>query len=155
MSRPHESGPPPGDPGAGALTQQVAGQYLRLAVTGACREYPNVPQYLLTGPADLTLFGWPDPEAEVTRFKLGLPGGYGLLLTNDPSATIVGLDRFRPEDRPPLAIPFLTSRLLVGGGPVEQRRVPGLPDARAEVLVVAPVATPAIAALADGGEGRW
>src|SRR3954447_11063981 len=45
--------------------------------------------------------------------------------------------------------------VVVGGGPVAQRRVLGLLDARAEVLVVAPEATPAIEALADGGEGRW
>ncbi|GAA1955509.1 uroporphyrinogen-III C-methyltransferase [Catenulispora subtropica] len=45
--------------------------------------------------------------------------------------------------------------VVVGGGPVAQRRVLGLLDARAEVLVVAPEATPAIEALADGGEVRW
>ena len=57
-------------------------------------------------PADLTIIGWPDAEAGFTRFKLSIPGGYGLLLKDDPSAMVVGLDRFRPEDRPPLAIPF-------------------------------------------------
>ncbi|MFL6113300.1 MAG: uroporphyrinogen-III C-methyltransferase, partial [Catenulispora sp.] len=45
--------------------------------------------------------------------------------------------------------------VVVGGGPVAQRRVLGLLDARADVLVVAPEATPAIEALADGGEVRW
>ena len=45
--------------------------------------------------------------------------------------------------------------VVVGGGPVAQRRILGLLDARAEVLVVAPEATPAIEALADGGEVRW
>jgi uroporphyrin-III C-methyltransferase/precorrin-2 dehydrogenase/sirohydrochlorin ferrochelatase len=45
--------------------------------------------------------------------------------------------------------------VVVGAGPVAQRRVLGLLDARADVLVVAPEATPAIEALADGGEIRW
>jgi len=45
--------------------------------------------------------------------------------------------------------------VVVGGGPVAQRRVLGLLDARADVLVVAPEVTPAIEALADGGEVRW
>jgi uroporphyrin-III C-methyltransferase/precorrin-2 dehydrogenase/sirohydrochlorin ferrochelatase len=45
--------------------------------------------------------------------------------------------------------------VVVGGGPVAQRRVLGLLDARADVLVVAPEATPAIEALADGGEIGW
>ncbi|MEY9927775.1 uroporphyrin-III C-methyltransferase/precorrin-2 dehydrogenase/sirohydrochlorin ferrochelatase [Catenulispora sp. GP43] len=45
--------------------------------------------------------------------------------------------------------------VVVGAGPVAQRRVLGLLDARADVLVVAPEATPAIEALADGGEIVW
>ncbi|MFO0888010.1 MAG: cytochrome ubiquinol oxidase subunit I [Isosphaeraceae bacterium] len=72
--------------------------------------------HFVTGPADLTILGWPDSEAGITRFKLGVPGGYGLLLKNDPSATVVGLDRFRPEDRPPVFIPFVSYRLMVGVG---------------------------------------
>jgi cytochrome d ubiquinol oxidase subunit I len=72
--------------------------------------------HFVTGLADLTIVGWPDAEAGVTRYKLGVPGGYGLLLKNDPSASVVGLDRFRPEDRPPLAIPFVSYRLMVGVG---------------------------------------
>jgi hypothetical protein len=35
------------------LTPQVAAQYVGLAATGSRREYPNAPQLLLTGPADL------------------------------------------------------------------------------------------------------
>jgi DUF2891 family protein len=35
------------------LTAEVAEQYVRLAATGARREYPNAPQLLLTGPEDL------------------------------------------------------------------------------------------------------
>jgi uroporphyrin-III C-methyltransferase/precorrin-2 dehydrogenase/sirohydrochlorin ferrochelatase len=45
--------------------------------------------------------------------------------------------------------------VVVGGGAVAQRRVLGLLDARADVLVVAPEVTPAIEALVDGGEVRW
>lgn len=37
------------------LSGELAGRYLRLAVTGARREYPNVPMHMLTGPADLRL----------------------------------------------------------------------------------------------------
>ena len=39
-----------------------------------------------------------------------------MLLKDDPSAIVVGLDRFRPEDRPPVAIPFLSYHLMVGVG---------------------------------------
>ncbi len=57
MSPSHDNAPPVASlgatAGAGGLTLQVARQYLRLAVAGTGREYPNAPQYLLTGPADL------------------------------------------------------------------------------------------------------
>jgi uroporphyrin-III C-methyltransferase/precorrin-2 dehydrogenase/sirohydrochlorin ferrochelatase len=45
--------------------------------------------------------------------------------------------------------------VVVGGGQVAQRRVPGLIAAGAEVHVVSPHATPAIEALADAGELSW
>ncbi len=45
--------------------------------------------------------------------------------------------------------------VVVGGGHVAQRRVPGLIAAGAEVVVVSPQVTPAIEGLADGGEITW
>jgi hypothetical protein len=45
------------------LTPQVADGYVRLAVAGAQREYPNAPQYLLAGPEDLK-----PPRAEHPAF---------------------------------------------------------------------------------------
>ena len=69
-----------------------------------------------TGPADMSLVGWPDAEAEVVRFNLAVPGGLSFLLHWDPAVPVVGLDRFRPEDRPPLLIPFATYHLMIGLG---------------------------------------
>src|SRR6056297_1308727 len=69
-----------------------------------------------TGPAGLTLFGIPDEDAETTHWNLAIPGGYSFLLKEDFDAEIVGLDRFAKEDRPPLLIPFVTYRLMVGIG---------------------------------------
>ncbi|GAA4981384.1 uroporphyrinogen-III C-methyltransferase [Yinghuangia aomiensis] len=45
--------------------------------------------------------------------------------------------------------------VMVGAGTVARRRLPGLVDARADVLVVAPDATPSVEAMADDGELRW
>jgi uroporphyrin-III C-methyltransferase/precorrin-2 dehydrogenase/sirohydrochlorin ferrochelatase len=45
--------------------------------------------------------------------------------------------------------------VMVGAGTVARRRLPGLIDARADVLVVAPDATPSVEAMADDGELRW
>jgi cytochrome d ubiquinol oxidase subunit I len=39
-----------------------------------------------------------------------------LLLHGDRDAPVVGLDRFRPEDRPPVVVPFLAYHLMVGLG---------------------------------------
>jgi cytochrome d ubiquinol oxidase subunit I len=69
-----------------------------------------------TGPADLNVLGWPDAEEERVDFGLGLPGGLSFLVHEDFSEDVAGLDRFRPEDRPPLAIPFLTYHVMVACG---------------------------------------
>jgi cytochrome d ubiquinol oxidase subunit I len=69
-----------------------------------------------TGRGDLTLIGIPDEEAGAIRYGVGIPGGLSFLLFDDFHTPVVGLDRFRPEDRPPLLIPFVTWRLMVGLG---------------------------------------
>jgi len=65
---------------------------------------------------DLTLFGIPDEERETIRLKVAVPGAFGFLLFDDFEAPVVGLDRFRPEDRPKVMIPFATYHLMVGLG---------------------------------------
>jgi cytochrome bd ubiquinol oxidase subunit I len=56
--------------------------------------------HLQTGPADLSV----------------IPGGLSLLLHGDRKAVVLGLDRIRPEYRPPLVPSFLSFRLMVGLG---------------------------------------
>jgi hypothetical protein len=51
------------DPAVPGLTGQVAQSYVRLAMAGVQREYPNVPQYHLAGPHDLR-----PPRAEHPAF---------------------------------------------------------------------------------------
>ena len=61
-------------------------------------------------------------------------------------------------DAPPYPVALrLAGRrvVVVGGGHVAQRRVPGLLSAGADVVVVSPEVTPAIEGLASGGELRW
>jgi uroporphyrin-III C-methyltransferase/precorrin-2 dehydrogenase/sirohydrochlorin ferrochelatase len=45
--------------------------------------------------------------------------------------------------------------VVVGGGQVAQRRLPGLFAAQADILLVAPDVTPAVEAMAKAGELRW
>ncbi|MET8679776.1 uroporphyrinogen-III C-methyltransferase [Streptomyces sp. NPDC004647] len=45
--------------------------------------------------------------------------------------------------------------VVLGAGQVAQRRLPGLLAAGADVLLIAPSATPSVEAMADAGELRW
>ncbi|MBU0754837.1 MAG: cytochrome ubiquinol oxidase subunit I [Planctomycetes bacterium] len=69
-----------------------------------------------SGVGDLSLMGIPDDEAETVHFDLAIPGGLSFLLHNDFSALVEGLDKFRPEDRPPVLIPFVSYHVIVGLG---------------------------------------
>ena len=64
----------------------------------------------------LLLFAWPDEKAERNRFEVGIPDAGSLILEHDINGTVPGLKDFRREDRPPVAIPFFSFRLMVGIG---------------------------------------
>ncbi len=64
----------------------------------------------------LILFGWPDMDAEVTRFALEIPRAGSLLLTHSWDGTIPALKDFPPQDRPNATIVFWTFRVMVGLG---------------------------------------
>ncbi len=69
-----------------------------------------------TGPGDLALFGVPNDSRRALDFEVALPGLLSFLVTGDSSKSILGLDAFRPEHRPPVALPFFSYRLMVGIG---------------------------------------
>jgi cytochrome d ubiquinol oxidase subunit I len=69
-----------------------------------------------TGPAALSLFGIPDDKAGRVKFNLAIPGGLSFLVHEDFDEEVLGLDRFRPEDRPPAMIPFASYHIMVGLG---------------------------------------
>ncbi|MEM6473372.1 MAG: cytochrome ubiquinol oxidase subunit I, partial [Planctomycetota bacterium] len=102
---------------------------IAIAATGhrqAQNVYQHQPAKLATfeghyeseGPADLTLFGIPDAENETVHLKVAIPGGLSFMVHDDLefSEPVIGLDKIRPEDRPPIWIPFLAWRLMVGSG---------------------------------------
>ena len=64
----------------------------------------------------LILFGWPDMEAETTRWKIEIPRAGSLLLTHTWDGTIPALKDFKREDRPNSTIVFWTFRVMVGIG---------------------------------------
>lgn len=111
----------------GALIFSLAAS-LGLAINGhsqAQNVYRNQPAKLAafeghykTGRADLNLIGWPNEKEERIDYEISLPGGLSFMVFDDLtfSKPVVGLDRFKPEDRPPLLVPFFSWRLMVGLG---------------------------------------
>ncbi len=66
--------------------------------------------------APLYLFGWPDQEAEETKYGITIPGGASWVLTGDAKGKIPALKDFPKEDRPPVAWVFWSFRVMVGLG---------------------------------------
>ncbi len=66
--------------------------------------------------AALKLFGWPDQEAEITRFAIEIPKLSSLILTHDIDGEVKGLKTWPPDARPPVAVVFWSFRIMVGAG---------------------------------------
>ncbi|HMK36804.1 MAG TPA: cytochrome ubiquinol oxidase subunit I [Desulfomonilaceae bacterium] len=66
--------------------------------------------------APLNLFGWPDQEAEKTRYAIEVPKLSSLILTHDLNGEVVGLKAWPKGDRPPVWIVFWCFRIMVGLG---------------------------------------
>ena len=66
-------------------------------------------------PARLIIFAWPDPENERNLFELAVPYLGSLAVTGDLSAQ-PGIVTVPKSERPPIAIPFFSFRIMVGMG---------------------------------------
>jgi cytochrome d ubiquinol oxidase subunit I len=69
-----------------------------------------------TGRGDLVLFGLPDDAAQRVKGAVTIPGGLSFLVHDDFATPVLGLDRFRPEHRPPVLVTFASYRLMVAFG---------------------------------------
>lgn len=67
-----------------------------------------------TGPANLYLMGWPDPENDEVKYGLAIPGMLSFLVHDDFAKPVPGLREFSREDQPPVTIPFLAYHVMVG-----------------------------------------
>lgn len=66
--------------------------------------------------APLKLFGWPDSEAETTRYSLNVPKLSSLILTHSLNGEVRGLKDWPKDQRPPVAVVFWLFRVMVGLG---------------------------------------
>ncbi|MCF8029253.1 MAG: cytochrome ubiquinol oxidase subunit I [Desulfobacteraceae bacterium] len=66
--------------------------------------------------APLVLFGWPEQEAEITRYAVEVPKLSSLILTHSLDGEVRGLKAWPENERPPAAVVFWTFRIMVGLG---------------------------------------
>ena len=66
--------------------------------------------------ADFVLGGIPDAATRTIPYGVHVPHGLSLLLHGDPTAEVIGLDRFPREDWPPVAVVHIAFQLMVGCG---------------------------------------
>jgi cytochrome d ubiquinol oxidase subunit I len=90
--------------------------------------------------APLRIGGWPDEQAERTRWAIEIPYGLSILAFHDPHAEVKGLTSVPRADRPPVHVVHVAFQVMVGcgtalaavaalGGLLAWRRR-GLPDQR-------------------------
>ncbi|MBC2736452.1 MAG: cytochrome ubiquinol oxidase subunit I [Desulfobacteraceae bacterium] len=66
--------------------------------------------------APLVLFGWPDQEAQTTRYAIEIPKLSSLILTHDLEGEVKGLKEWPRDEQPPVAWVFWSFRVMVGIG---------------------------------------
>lgn len=66
--------------------------------------------------APLVLFALPDEKQEMNRYALEVPLLGSLILTHKLDGEVPGLKQYQSQDRPPVAIPFFSFRIMVGFG---------------------------------------
>jgi len=66
--------------------------------------------------APLVIFGIPNPEEQKIDFEFSIPSLLSFLIAGDPQHEMKGLEEFKEEDLPPLMLPFLSYRVMVGLG---------------------------------------
>jgi cytochrome d ubiquinol oxidase subunit I len=73
-------------------------------------------QFRTEAGADLSIGGWPDVEAQETRYAIRIPRGLSLLAYHDPNAVVQGLEAFPREDWPDPRIVHVAFQLMAGIG---------------------------------------
>jgi cytochrome d ubiquinol oxidase subunit I len=67
-------------------------------------------------PTGLHLFGWPDASSETVHFGVQIPYLLSLMVYNDPTKPVPGMDQIPIDERPGVWLPFQTFHLMVAMG---------------------------------------
>jgi len=66
--------------------------------------------------APLRIGGVPDETAGITRYAIEVPYALSVLAYGDPNATVKGLNEFRGDERPPVAVVHVAFQIMVACG---------------------------------------
>ena len=62
------------------------------------------------------VIAWPNEAKGTNDFQIGIPHMLSLLEDHKWVSTVKGLEEFKPEDRPPVLLPFYAFRIMVAAG---------------------------------------
>ncbi len=104
--------------GVTAILQPVSGDLLakRVAVTQPVKLAAFEGQFQTEEGAPLRIGGIPDESAGVTRYAIEVPYALSILAYGDPNATVKGLNEFRADERPPVAVVHIAFQIMVACG---------------------------------------
>ncbi|RPI94073.1 MAG: cytochrome ubiquinol oxidase subunit I [Spirochaetales bacterium] len=101
-----------------ALAQFVSGHSSSVQVTKTQPEKMAAFEALwnTTEGAPLSLFGIPVESEQKTYLEVSVPKLLSLLAYFDPNAKVLGLNEFKPDERPPVLLPYLTYHVMIALG---------------------------------------
>jgi cytochrome d ubiquinol oxidase subunit I len=92
------------------------GQAQKVAETQPAKLAAFEGHYESAAGAPLHLFGVPDSVTEQVDYGVAIPKLLSVLIHGDPGRSVIGLDQFAAEDRPPVGICFQSYHLMVALG---------------------------------------
>jgi cytochrome d ubiquinol oxidase subunit I len=104
--------------GVTAILQPLSGDLLAktVAKTQPLKLAAFEGQFQTESGAPLRIGGIPDESAGVTRHAIEVPYGLSILAYGDPNATVKGLNEFRADERPPVAVVHIAFQIMVACG---------------------------------------
>ena len=104
--------------GVASVLQPLSGDYAAKVVarTQVAKLAAMEGQFKTERRAPLRIGGIPDVEAGETRFAIEIPTGLSILAYGDPNAEVIGLDAFKPADRPDVRIVHPAFQIMVACG---------------------------------------
>src|SRR5437868_1588081 len=104
--------------GTTAILQPLSGDLLAKSVakTQPVKLAAFEGQFQTEESAPLRIGGIPDESAGATRYAIVIPHGLSLLAYGNPNATVKGLNDFRADERPPVAVVHVAFQIMVACG---------------------------------------